>query len=187
MAGGCYGRRRLSELLQEQQEPFLFLLPLHGHGGGEAPCCSALGRAARRALRPGYGCFPCGRREKFRRLPRGGDNGGPSDDDDELGGGDGARQQLSPVSVLDVLQYDSDSDEGRMMMTMRRGQRRQGARHRRPSSAKTSRPPRPSRAKPWPRWWSSSCRPGQQGGNGGGGSVSGKKTKKRARRRRRRG
>jgi hypothetical protein len=95
MADRCYGGRRLCELLQEQQEPFL----LHP-GASEAapPRCrrSALGRAARRAVRLA-GCFSCGARESFRRLQRAG------------GDDDGARH-LSPVSALDVLRYCSDEE-----------------------------------------------------------------------------
>jgi hypothetical protein len=105
MAGSCYGGRRLCELLQEQQEPFLH------RGATEAapPCCSVacrrstLGRAARRVVRLA-GCFPCGARESFRRLQRAGGDAVAGFDDD-----DGARH-LSPVSVLDVLRYCSDEE-----------------------------------------------------------------------------
>lgn len=119
------GGRRLSEVLREQQEPFLLLL----HGATEAaPCCSSVahkgaraswGRAVRRAL-PRWrwdglaaGCFPCAarrKRESFRPLPRAGH---AHCDDDVVGmesdGDDGARR-LSPVSVLDVLRC-SDEEE----------------------------------------------------------------------------
>uniref|UniRef100_A0ACD5ZT04 Uncharacterized protein n=1 Tax=Avena sativa TaxID=4498 RepID=A0ACD5ZT04_AVESA len=119
----CYGSRRLCELLQEQQEPFL----LHQGAATDAaaqPCCSvaggrksAWGRAVRRALRRWddlAGCFPCAAHQSLlRRMPRAGagDTGGT---DCRLGveeefDDDGGRR-LSPVSVLDVLRCYSDEE-----------------------------------------------------------------------------
>ncbi|KAM3271351.1 hypothetical protein ACQJBY_041877 [Aegilops geniculata] len=110
MAGGG---RRLSEVLREQQEPFL----LHGE-----PCCSVADKAARaswglavrRALPRcrwdglAAGCFPCAarhKRESFRPLPR----AGHAHCDDDVAGmeSDGARRR-SPVSVLDVLRCSEE-------------------------------------------------------------------------------
>ncbi|KAF0914514.1 hypothetical protein E2562_028990 [Oryza meyeriana var. granulata] len=121
MGDGCYGRR-LSELLQEQQEPFLLggasvvdacrrrLLGFchrravsrgrRALGLGTASFC---GSAVRRALLAG--CFSCGARESFRRLRRAGGiaAGCDVDDDDQE-----CARQLSPVSVLE-LHSDEES------------------------------------------------------------------------------
>ncbi|XP_062203845.1 uncharacterized protein LOC133906082 [Phragmites australis] len=133
MASNCDGRR-LSELLQEQQEPFLLL---HGEallccsvaeacgrrlrglcdrgsvrqrqGGSHGGATSTLGKAVRRKLPLRWhlaGCFSCGVRQRFRRLPRDvftefDDDGGREEDQD---GG----RQLSPVSVLQ-LHSDEES------------------------------------------------------------------------------
>ncbi|XP_048574345.1 uncharacterized protein LOC125555428 [Triticum urartu] len=111
MAGGV---RRLSEVLREQQEPFL----LQGE-----PCCSvnnkgvraSWGRAVRRAL-PRWrsdglavGCFPCAarKRESFRPLSRAGH--AHCDDD---------ARRLSPVSVLDVLRCSDDEEEASSSPTL---------------------------------------------------------------------
>ncbi|CAM0902606.1 unnamed protein product [Alopecurus aequalis] len=114
MAAGCYGGRRLSELLQEQQEPFL----LH-HATTEVapPCCSknadatgrrcTLSRAVRRRVVCLAGCFSCTARESFRRLPRAGNTGGSHCDDDDDDGG----RRLSPVSVMDVLRYSDEESQ----------------------------------------------------------------------------
>ncbi|KAF7062990.1 hypothetical protein CFC21_069528 [Triticum aestivum] len=122
------GGRRLSELLREQQEPFLLL---HGE-----PCCSSVQdrgaraswrRAMRRAL-PRWrwaglaaGCFPCTarrKRESFRPLPRAG-HACCNDDAvaTESDGGDGARR-LSPVSVLDVLRCSDEEEEASSSPTL---------------------------------------------------------------------
>uniref|UniRef100_A0ACD5W5F6 Uncharacterized protein n=1 Tax=Avena sativa TaxID=4498 RepID=A0ACD5W5F6_AVESA len=115
MAGICYGSRKLCELLQEQQEPFL----LH-HGAATEQRCSVAGRKStwcrgvRRALRRWddlAGCFPCAARQSlFRRIPRAGDTvgshcGSVEEEFDEDGG-----RRLSPVSVLDVLRCYSDEE-----------------------------------------------------------------------------
>ncbi|XBH88905.1 hypothetical protein VPH35_080908 [Triticum aestivum] len=111
MAGGV---RRLSEVLREQQEPFL----LQGE-----PCCSvnnkgvraSWGRAVRRAV-PRWrsdglavGCFPCAarKRESFRPLSRAGH--AHCDDD---------ARRLSPVSVLDVLRCSDDEEEASSSPTL---------------------------------------------------------------------
>ncbi|OEL34334.1 hypothetical protein BAE44_0004647 [Dichanthelium oligosanthes] len=126
MATGCYGVRRLSDLLQEQQEPFLEApqcrSPVEACGRRLRELCAvrerpsvssgapggvtALGRSllcggyetARKALRWDLtGCFTC-------RLPRAGDVGDRCDVASELDGG----RQLSPVSVLE-LHSDEES------------------------------------------------------------------------------
>ena len=121
-ATGCYGARRLSDLLREQQVPFLQLQAPQRRSPVDAACAggvTALGRsllcggnrAATKALLWGglAGCFTCGVRQTFRRLPRAGDIGGRCDVASELGGDamDGGRK-LSPVSVLE-LQSDEES------------------------------------------------------------------------------
>ncbi|TVU48797.1 hypothetical protein EJB05_00072, partial [Eragrostis curvula] len=133
MANNCHGRK-LSELLREQQEPFLV------HRGGAPQCRSVAevcwrrlrglydrtggggsvseigrrggrtalgttvvcgGKAVRMALRWDLaGCFSCGARERFRRLPRaGGDIGNEYDVATEFGD---SERHLSPVSVLQL-------------------------------------------------------------------------------------
>ncbi|RLN31057.1 uncharacterized protein C2845_PM05G00480 [Panicum miliaceum] len=143
-ATACYGARRLSDLLREQQEPFLEApqrrSPVDACGRRLRELCAltkrrkvsvsvtdgaggvtALGRSllcggnktATNALLWGdlAGCFACGARQRFRRLPRAGDFDGRCDVASELDGGgdalDGGRQ-LSPVSVLE-LQSDEES------------------------------------------------------------------------------
>ncbi|KAG8049369.1 hypothetical protein GUJ93_ZPchr0009g2184 [Zizania palustris] len=102
MGDSCYGRR-LSELLQEQQEPFLLRASV-------AKACAGVtkrralggifcGSAVRRALLAG--CFSCGARESFRRLRRAADMV-ELDDDVECA------RQLSPMSVLE-LHSDEES------------------------------------------------------------------------------
>ncbi|XP_066358519.1 uncharacterized protein [Miscanthus floridulus] len=125
MATSCGTARRLSDLLQEQQEPFLLHhLLLQDHDDSATPARPPA--AARRSLLCGStatvtnlalrwaddllaGCFPCAAtRQRFRRLPRAdrvGDVVAPADCHD--GAGDCGRQ-LSPVSVLD-LHSDDDS------------------------------------------------------------------------------
>uniref|UniRef100_A0A0E0FER2 DUF4378 domain-containing protein n=1 Tax=Oryza meridionalis TaxID=40149 RepID=A0A0E0FER2_9ORYZ len=130
MGESCYVRR-LSDLLQEQQEPFLLaggasladacrrrlLAFCHRRaavsnksralgGLGAAVFCGA---AVRRALLAG--CFSCGARQSFRRLRHAGAGdiaAGCDDDDDEE-----CARQLSPVSVLDL---DIHSDEESSLM-----------------------------------------------------------------------
>lgn len=92
MASGCYGRR-LSELLQEQQEPFLVHRNVGRRGAGNVTAVLRV----RKALLLWDLCFSCGARDRFRRLPV-----HPGDDDR-----DGARQ-LSPVSVLELRCSDDD-------------------------------------------------------------------------------
>ena len=100
-ATGCYGARRLSDLLREQQEPFLQLQAPQRRSPVDAACAggvTALGRsllcggnrAATKALLWGglAGCFTCGVRQTFRCLPRAGDIGGRCDVASELGGED---------------------------------------------------------------------------------------------------
>ncbi|KAF8655938.1 hypothetical protein HU200_060894 [Digitaria exilis] len=123
--GGSYGARRLSDLLQEQQEPFLLLLEAPPQRL-RSPVVEACGRRLRNLLCGGGGyktttasarkkdlllqywddlaaCFTCAApRQRFRRLPRAGDIG------DEVVGGN--KQQLSPVSVLDQ-HSDGESTE----------------------------------------------------------------------------
>ncbi|KAG8092813.1 hypothetical protein GUJ93_ZPchr0012g21475 [Zizania palustris] len=116
MGGSCYGRR-LSELLQEQQEPFLLRASaaeacrrrLLGfgfcHRGAGVTKRRALG-GVRRALLAS--CFSCGARESFRRQRCAGDIGDCDldtefDDDDEE-----CARKLSPVSVLE-LHSDEES------------------------------------------------------------------------------
>ncbi|KAL6638369.1 hypothetical protein ACP70R_023864 [Stipagrostis hirtigluma subsp. patula] len=146
-AAGCSGRR-LSDLLQEQQEPFLLrhagaaeacrrrLRGLRDGGrvyvsdGGGRSCALGDGvqlcgvKAARRRalpLRWGLlaGCFSCGARQRFRRLPRAGgiadccdaakefDNRRGGEEEEEGDRPDGGRQH-SPVSVLE-LHSDGES------------------------------------------------------------------------------
>ncbi|KAL6846881.1 hypothetical protein ACP4OV_022734 [Aristida adscensionis] len=136
MATGCYGRR-LSDLLREQQEPFL---PLHGRrgrhgvaGNGGSP---ALGKIMQqlcgsKAVRWGLlaGCFSCGaarERDSFRRLPRAGGvrdrdvatellcRAGEEEEEDVDGG-----RQHSPVSVLD-LRSDEESSSPSLSNCKRR-------------------------------------------------------------------
>ncbi|WVZ91486.1 hypothetical protein U9M48_037652 [Paspalum notatum var. saurae] len=118
--------RRVSDLLQEQQEPFL---RVQGHS--ETP--SALGRtlllcllcggsnavAAKPLQRRRWGrlaaCFPCAvpaSRKRFRRLPRAGAGVGDGADccDAATAMVDCGGTQLSPVSVLD-LELRSDDDD----------------------------------------------------------------------------
>ncbi|KAK3137118.1 hypothetical protein QOZ80_5BG0448160 [Eleusine coracana subsp. coracana] len=95
MASNCCGRR-LSELLREQQEPFL----VHSRSVGQTQTCRWRLRGAK-AVRKALlwdlaGCFSCD--TFFRRLPRSADNGGDGD------------RQLSPVSVLQ-LHSDEESTE----------------------------------------------------------------------------
>nr|XP_034584880.1 uncharacterized protein LOC117847717 isoform X2 [Setaria viridis] len=135
MATNCYGARRLSDLLQEQQEPFLLQAPQRrspvqacgrrlrelcavrkrpsvsdGGGGGYKTARKALLQWADLA-----GCFRCGARQRFRRLPRAGDIADRCDVVSEPGldGGDDALEdcgrQLSPVSVLDLHSDDEES------------------------------------------------------------------------------
>ncbi|KAK1626077.1 hypothetical protein QYE76_000392 [Lolium multiflorum] len=119
-----YGSRRLCELLEEQQEPFLLV----NHGAKEAGLpgssiyCSckndrparrrsALGRGViRRAVRL-VGCFSCGAHGTFfQRLPRPGDTGGGRCDDDAVTEFDDGGRRLSPISVLDVLRHYADEE-----------------------------------------------------------------------------
>ncbi|KAF8763051.1 hypothetical protein HU200_008901 [Digitaria exilis] len=125
--GGCYGGRRLSDLLQEQQEPFLLLLDPPQRR--RSPAVEACGRRLRNLLCGGGGyktttattsrkkdlllqywddlaaCFTCAApRQRFRRLRRAGDIA------DEVVGGN--KQQLSPVSVLDLHSDDESSPAG---------------------------------------------------------------------------
>ncbi|CAN6339235.1 unnamed protein product [Urochloa humidicola] len=93
MATGCYGgARRLSELLQEEQEPFL--QPPQRRSPVEALLCGGY-EAARKALRRWDlpGCFRCGARA--------------GDIADAVGGG----RQLSPVSVLELHSDGNESPE----------------------------------------------------------------------------
>ncbi|KAL5206202.1 hypothetical protein ABZP36_034411 [Zizania latifolia] len=119
MGDSCYGRR-LSELLQEQQEPFLLrasvakacrrrLLGFCHHCAvtkrralGGIFC----GSAVRRALLAG--CFSCGARESFRRLRRAGDIGDCKVDMVEFDDDAECARQLSPMSVLE-LHSDEES------------------------------------------------------------------------------
>ncbi|CAN6330058.1 unnamed protein product [Urochloa humidicola] len=109
MATGCYGgARRLSDLLQEQQEPFL--PPPQRRSPIEAATkalrCGGF-KTARKALLQWdlAGCFnfKCGARQSFRRLPRAVDIAGRCDD--AAAGG----RQLSPVSVLELHSDDEES------------------------------------------------------------------------------
>ncbi|CAL4897432.1 unnamed protein product [Urochloa decumbens] len=121
MATGCYGgARRLSDLLQEQQEPFIQVQPPQRRRSPVVAARKALlCKAARKALLLQWdldGCFRCGARQSFRRLPRAGDIAGRCDvaiSSELAGGGDGAvdgGRQRSPVSVLE-LQSDDDSPQ----------------------------------------------------------------------------
>ncbi|KAM0827750.1 hypothetical protein ACQ4PT_067990 [Festuca glaucescens] len=124
MSGSWCGGRRLCELLEEQQEPFLLL----NHGAKEAgpPRCSvyssckndsaarrrsAFGKGViRRAVRL-VGCFSWGAHGSFfQRQPRPGDTGGGRCDDDAVAKFDDGGRRLSPVSVLDVLRHYSDEE-----------------------------------------------------------------------------
>uniref|UniRef100_A0A0E0GIB0 DUF4378 domain-containing protein n=1 Tax=Oryza nivara TaxID=4536 RepID=A0A0E0GIB0_ORYNI len=133
MGESCYVRR-LSDLLQEQQEPFLLaggasladacrrrlLAFCHRRaavsnksralgGLGAAVFCGA---AVRRALLAG--CFSCGARQSFRRLRHAGAGdiaaGCDVDDDEE----EECARQLSPMSVLD-LDINSDDESSSML------------------------------------------------------------------------
>lgn len=119
----CSGRR-LCELLEEQQEPFLLL----NHGAKEAgpPRCSvyssckndsaarmrsAFGRGIIRRVVRVVGCFSCRTHGSFfQRLLRPGDTGGGCYDDDAVTEFDDGARRLSPVSVLDVLRHYSDEE-----------------------------------------------------------------------------
>jgi len=120
--------RRLSDLLQEQQEPFLLLHLLLQDHDDDSATPARTPAAARRSLLRGStaatvtklplrwaddllaGCFsfPCAAtRQRFRRLPRADrDVVAPADCHD--GAGDCGRQ-LSPVSVLDLHSDDESS------------------------------------------------------------------------------
>ncbi|XP_066353885.1 uncharacterized protein [Miscanthus floridulus] len=122
--------RRLSDLLREQQEPpFLLLHLLLQDNDDDSATPARTPAAARRLLLRGStatvtklalrwaddlaGCFPCAAtRHRFRRLPRAdhGDVVAPADHYDRGGGAvDCGRQQLSPVSVLDLHSDDDES------------------------------------------------------------------------------
>ncbi|CAL4890684.1 unnamed protein product [Urochloa decumbens] len=112
MATGCYGgARRLSDLLQEQQEPFIQVQPPQRRSPVEATRkASRLCKAARKAMLQ-WDLACC-----FRCMPRAGDIAGRCDvaNSSELAGGgdaavDGGRQR-SPVSVLE-LQSDDESPQ----------------------------------------------------------------------------
>ncbi|CAN6335240.1 unnamed protein product [Urochloa humidicola] len=98
--------RRLSELLQEQQEEPFLQPPPQRRSPAEALLCGGY-KAARKALLQWdlAGCFNfrCGARQSFLRLPHAGDVAGRCDD-----AVDGGRQ-LSPVSVLELLSDDEES------------------------------------------------------------------------------
>ncbi|CAN6339151.1 unnamed protein product [Urochloa humidicola] len=118
MATGCYGRvSRHSELLHEQQEPFL-LPPQRRSPATKALLCGGY-KTARKALLQWdlAGCFnfKCGARQSFRRLPRAGDTASRCDvaiserhgGDDPVDGG----RQRSPVSVLELNSDNEESPE----------------------------------------------------------------------------
>ncbi|PUZ68047.1 hypothetical protein GQ55_3G483200 [Panicum hallii var. hallii] len=137
-ASACNGARRLSDLLREQQEPFLEVpqrrSPVDACGrrlrdlcaltkrrkvnvvsddGGGTLLCGGY-KPARKALPLRWGdlagCVACGARHRFRRLPRAGDIGDRCDVASELEGGDAldGGRQLSPASVLE-LHSDEES------------------------------------------------------------------------------
>uniref|UniRef100_A0ACD5X2T9 Uncharacterized protein n=1 Tax=Avena sativa TaxID=4498 RepID=A0ACD5X2T9_AVESA len=143
MAGICYGSRKLCELLQEQQEPFL---PHHG-AATEQRCSvagrkSTWGRGVRRALRRWddlAGCFPCAARQSlFRRLPRAGDTVGSRCRSVETELDDDGGRQLSPVSVLDVLRCYSDEESSSSTALSHWEEEKDALR---PSTSGTSSPP----------------------------------------------
>ncbi|CAD6269493.1 unnamed protein product [Miscanthus lutarioriparius] len=123
--------RRLSDMLREQQEPpFLLLHLLLQDNDDDSATPARTPAAARRRLLRGStatvtklalrwaddllaGCFPCAAtRQRFRRLQRAdhGDVVAPADHYDRGGGAvDCGRQQLSPVSVLDLHSDDGES------------------------------------------------------------------------------
>jgi hypothetical protein len=122
----CTAARRLSDLLREQQEPFL--LQDHDGSGTASRTPAAASARTRNVLRGSTatvtkltlrwaddllaGCFPCAAtRQRFRRLPRPDRDIASAGADCYDGGGavDCGRQQLSPVSVLDLHSDDESS------------------------------------------------------------------------------
>lgn len=123
MSGSWCGSRRLCELLEEQQEPFLL-----NHGAKEVgpPRCSvcssskkhsaawrrsALGRGVIRRAARLVGCFSCGAHGSFfQRLPCPGDTGGGRCNDNAVTEFDDGGRRLSPVSILDVPRHYADEE-----------------------------------------------------------------------------